>query len=143
MDILSLNKLFAIPEFLVIRNLKREQNELLKFNTVYPQDEFGGEFMHETENNKIEESKKDSIEEKHNIEEHNQLNGEFDSNQCNGVECDINKELDQNKLDGEKIEFSKANSEIIVTAIESEEISKCNNDVNIETKVAQLIIQNS
>lgn len=45
MDILSLNRLFSIPEFLVVRNIKREQNELLQFNTSFSVDVFSNQDM--------------------------------------------------------------------------------------------------
>jgi hypothetical protein len=77
MDILSLNKLFAIPEFLVIRNIKREQNELIKFNSAYAPDEYAAELHHDNDNlHSVEESKKELTEDQQDKQSHR-----FDSNE--------------------------------------------------------------
>ena len=92
MDILSLNKLFAIPEFLVIRNIKREQNELIRFSSAYVQEEYGGELLQENLH-EIEENKKDIIGYQQEKDNQNKENDEFEHNE---QEKDLNSEEDHN-----------------------------------------------
>lgn len=69
MDIMSLNQLFKIPDFLVIRNYPREQRELAQFNSLIPESMMNSTQINQTTAEKAESEKLNNYENGDNIKQ--------------------------------------------------------------------------
>jgi hypothetical protein len=90
MDILSLNKLFAIPENLVVRNVHREQRELMQFNSTIASELYmAAEVKKELSEKQAQDMKEDTNEED---KEKSNDNKDFSEEAKNNNEDTVDKE---------------------------------------------------
>jgi hypothetical protein len=142
MDILSLNRLFMTPDFLIVRNLSREQNEIVQFNTTimsdyiapYSRNDYG-----QDEKERIYTKEEYKVDEKDKENTHDGKNDP--SEEVKGREGKEELEVPQDQQNGHhKVEeiLNEVKQDIPMDEVNEEITQKMANDKDVEIKISEV-----